>query len=90
MILLLYAATAAALLVLCHRAVQPLSRTAAMLLFVLPFCFTGRALLTGAVYAPIDLPYAAPPLAGLKAEVGIGEPHNVTLSDLYTQVIPWR
>ena len=90
MILLLYAATAATLLFVCHRSVQPISRTAAALLFLLPFCFTGRALLTNGVYAPVDLPFATAPLSGLKADVGIGDPHNVTLSDLFTQVIPWR
>src|SRR5438067_2541983 len=32
-----------------------MSRTAAIVLVLLPLCFTGRALLTGKVYAPVDL-----------------------------------
>ena len=33
-----------------------MSRRSAVVLVLLPLCFTGRALLTGKVYAPIDLP----------------------------------
>src|SRR5687768_16432799 len=90
MSLLAYALTAAALLWICHRAVLPLSRVAAALLFLLPFCFTGRALLTDAVYAPIDIPYATEPLLAMRAEYGIEGQHNGMLSDISSQMIPWR
>ena len=69
---------------------QPVSRTAAIVLVLLPLCFTGRALLTGRVYAPIDLPYMSEPLNAYAAELGVPKAHNATLSDLYCQVIPWR
>jgi len=88
--LLLYLATTIALIVAWRRFVQPVSRTAAIVLVLLPLCFTGRALLTGRVYAPIDLPYMSEPLNGYAAEFGMAKAHNATLSDLYCQIIPWR
>jgi len=67
-----------------------MSRTAAIVLILLPLCFTGRALLTGKVYAPIDLPFMSEPLNAYAAEFGVPKVHNGTLSDLYCQIIPWR
>ena len=67
-----------------------MSRTAAILLVLLPLCFTGRALLLGRVYAPIDLPFMSEPLDAYAAEFGVPKVHNGTLSDLYCQIIPWR
>ena len=60
------------------------------MLVLLPLCFTGRALITGRIYAPIDLPYMAEPLKEYAPDVGIVPIHNGTLSDLYTQIIPWQ
>jgi hypothetical protein len=88
--LLLYLVTTIAVIVAWRRFVQPLSRTAAIVLVLLPLCFTGQALLTGRVYAPIDLPYMSEPLNGYAAELGVPKAHNATLSDLYCQIIPWR
>jgi hypothetical protein len=88
--LILYAITALFVLWLCHRAVLPLSRAAVLALFFLPFCLTGLALITGRVYAPIDLTYGQPPLLGLAPEMGIDGWRNVLLSDLIAQMIPWR
>jgi hypothetical protein len=88
--LLLYLATTIAVIVAWRRFVQPVSRTAAIVLVLLPLCFTGRALLTGRVYAPIDLPYMSEPLNAYAAQFGVPKAHNGTLSDLYCQIIPWR
>ncbi|MEA2488292.1 MAG: hypothetical protein QOH21_84 [Acidobacteriota bacterium] len=88
--LLLYTLVAAALLVLVHRRVLPLSRGAALVLFAIPFAFVGKALLTGGVYGPIDHPYATVPLSWMKEAYGIGDAHNGALSDVYMQMIPWR
>lgn len=90
MALALYAVVAIALLLLSHRYVLPISRIAAVLLFLLPFAFTGYALLTSRVYGPIDMPYGSQPLNWMKEAYGIGESHNARLSDLYGQMIPWR
>ncbi len=90
MALIVYAATALALLALIHRLVRPLSRGAGLFLFFLPFVFTGWALVTNRVYAPIDRTFETPPLSALRAQYGMGEGHNPATSDVYAQFIPWR
>jgi hypothetical protein len=90
MSLLLYAVTAALLVLLVRRFVAPLSTVTALVLFLIPFCLTGRALLTDGVYAPVDLPYVTEPLARMRIPLGVPEVSNGTLSDLYAQMIPWR
>ncbi|MEA2238226.1 MAG: hypothetical protein QOC81_2950 [Thermoanaerobaculia bacterium] len=69
---------------------RPMTKTAAFILLLLPLCFTGRALLTGRVYAPIDLPYLSQPLMSFRADFGVTSPHNGILSDVYTLNIPWK
>ena len=88
--LLLYLAVTIAIVVLWHRRVQPIGAVAAIVVVLLPLCFTGRALLTGRIYAPVDLPYMSEPLGDYKADYGVGPVHNGNLSDLYCQIIPWR
>lgn len=88
--LLLYSITAAALLWLAHRFVRPLSRWAALVLFLLPFTFAGYALLTSRVMAPIDLPYQTVPLSWMKPDLGIEEVSPGFHSDVYTEFVPWR
>jgi hypothetical protein len=88
--LLLYLVTTIALIAAWRRFVQPMSRTGAIVLILLPLCFTGRALLLGRVYAPIDLPFMSEPLNAYAEEFGVPKVHNGTLSDLYCQIIPWR
>jgi hypothetical protein len=72
------------------RWVQPITLAAALVLLLLPFCFVGRALLTGRIYAPIDLPYMSEPLKAFRPDFGIDTIHNGTQTDLYEQIIPWR
>jgi hypothetical protein len=88
--LLLYVVVVAAILWAWDRYIQPVTVAAALVLFLLPFCFVGRALLTGRVYAPIDLPYMAEPFKGFRADYGVQSIHNGTMTDLYQQIIPWR
>jgi hypothetical protein len=95
--LLLYIPVSIALIALWHRYVQPVRAAAAIALVLLPLCFTGRALLTGKVYGPIDLPYMSEPLLDYADEYGVGHRdtgqakiHNGTISDLYMQMIPWQ
>lgn len=90
MISLLYAATALMLLAISHRVIRPISRTGGALLLLLPFCFTGYALITDQVYGPIDFAWATEPLLPMRAQYGVGEPHNSILSDVACQMIPWR
>ena len=95
--ILLYLPVAIALIALWHRFIQPVRAAAAIALVLLPLCFTGRALLTGRVYGPIDLPYMSEPLLDYAGEYGVGKRptgqatiHNGTISDLYMQMIPWQ
>src|SRR5216684_8582231 len=90
MTVVLYLLTAAALLFLAHACVTRLTRGAALVLLLLPLLFTGRALLTGRVYAPVELAYTTEPLNGYRAEIGAPEPRNRMLSDITFQMIPWR
>jgi hypothetical protein len=87
---LLYIAAALLLLWIAHRALMPLSRVAMLALILLPMCVTGKALLTGGVFGPVDLPYFTEPLRDMRVPLGVAKPHNGTLSDLYAQMIPWR
>ena len=91
--LILYLVTALALLALAHRFVRPLSKWAALLLFLIPFVLAGRALVANRVMAPVDLPYMTLPLNWMKEQYGIiGEASTSTNihSDVYSQFIPWR
>src|SRR5688572_3803846 len=47
-------------------------------------------MLTGRVYAPIDLPFMSEPLIDYAKDYGFDKPYNGTLSDLYAQIIPWQ
>jgi hypothetical protein len=87
MSLVLYLATTAVILALWSRFVQPVGRVAAIVLVLLPMTFTGRALITGRVYAPVDLAFAYEPLHSRVPDV---TPHDIALSDLYCQIIPWQ
>ena len=88
--LLLYLLSGSLLLWLGHRFVRPLSRTAAVLLLLIPFAFCGLALLTNRVYAPVDLPYETEPLRALKGEYGVERVSTGMHTDVYTEFIPWR
>jgi hypothetical protein len=87
---LLYVATTLTLICVWSRLVQRVRAAAALALVLLPLCFTGQALITRRVYAPIDLPYGSEPLGDYAPDHGIGRPHNAGLSDLYMQMIPWQ
>jgi hypothetical protein len=90
MTLFLYLATALGLLALAHVYITRLTRGAALVLLLLPLVFTGRALLTGRVYAPVELTYTSEPLYAHRAELGVPDPQNRMLSDIAFQMIPWR
>jgi hypothetical protein len=86
---LLYFLSAAATLALVRR-FTALSRVAAAVLLLLPLCLTGRALVTGRVYAPIDLAYHFDPLASMATHVGIERIANPLPSDVAVQFLPWN
>jgi hypothetical protein len=88
--LLLYLITAAILLGVTHVWITRLSRAAALVLLLLPLLFTGRALLTGRLYAPVELAYTTEPLSSWRAELHVPGSQNPMLSDITFQLIPWR
>ena len=85
----IYVAVAAVTLMIVRRCTA-VSRAAAVGLIALPLCFTGRAMLTGKVYAPIDIGYQYEPLASLATKVGVENVTNPMLSDVYAQFLPWN
>ncbi|HKR64921.1 MAG TPA: hypothetical protein VJZ00_14400, partial [Thermoanaerobaculia bacterium] len=87
MILILYSITA---LVLLRVFARGTSRVACAILFLIPFVFTGYALVTSRVYAPVDHPWDTVPLNWMKEQYGLTTTHNGFLSDVSTQMIPWR
>ncbi len=89
-LLAVYIGTAAASLRLAHRFVSPIRLRVALFLGLAPFLFVGKAMLTGGVYAPIDIPYQAPPLSVHSKEMGTEHTQTPLLSDVAFQEIPWR
>lgn len=88
--LTVYAATAAATLWLAHRFVTPLRLRMALVLAAAPLLFTGPALLTGGVYAGIDILYDAMPLGAHREELRVPPDRSPSLGDVVYQHIPWR
>jgi hypothetical protein len=87
--LALYLLTTALLVAAWRRWVQPISLPVAVVLVLLPFFVTGKALLTGRVHGPIDVPMMSEPLLDYAKDNGVERIHNGYLSDLYMQIIPW-
>ena len=90
MALLLYLAVTASIASLWSRRVQRISVAAAIALIAMPLVFTGKAMLTNRVYAPIDLPFTAEPLRDYAKDFGVERPHEIAISDLHCQIIPWQ
>ena len=86
----IYAVTAAALLWLAHRFVRPFRRGVALVIGLTPLLFTGRATLTGAIYAPLDIVYDAQPFQAIRGAMAIGPDRTRLLGDVVFQEIPWR
>lgn len=89
-LLAVYFATALGAVFLADRFVSRVSRRAGILLALGPFLLVGRALVTGGVHAPIDIPYLSTPLSAHAAEYGTTVVQTPMLSDVVYQEIPWR
>ncbi len=55
-----------------------------------PLLFTGEAVLTGGVYAPLEIAYQSEPLLSRSEALGIGPPRSPILGDVVSQMIPWQ
>jgi hypothetical protein len=88
--LALYLATAVGVAFVWSRFVQRVTVAAAIVLVALPLLFTGKAMFSNRVYAPVDLPFTAEPLRDYARDFGVERPHQIALSDLHCQIIPWQ
>ncbi len=88
--IVLYLAVALALLVAWHRWITPLTRGAAIVLLLLPFLFTGPALLTNRVYGGYDILFLSQPFSDYAHEYGFEKAHNGLLVDHVLQMVPWQ
>lgn len=85
---ILYLAVVAVALLWARRAVRPVGALSATVLALLPLPFTGRALLSGRVYAPLDMLFELEPWASMKeAPASI---HNLNAGDVTWQIVPWH
>jgi membrane protein YfhO len=89
MSLILYTACAAGMLLIAQR-VRPFPRAIAIALGLMPLLFTGRALVTGSVFGPLDLAYTSEPLASMAHRAGVGAVANPSISDVYAEFMPWN
>ncbi len=90
MCLTLYLFTTLVILAAWNRFVQRVSVAMSIALIALPLLFAGRAMLTGRTYAPADLSFMAEPLRDYAKDFGVATPHNIALSDLHCQILPWQ
>ncbi len=89
--LLVYLAFVAASTYATTLLIRKLSWLAILALTLLPLAFTGPALLTGRVYAPVDLPFRIEPLLSMREDVGLtDDDYSRTRYDLAFRIIPWR
>jgi hypothetical protein len=85
-----YGGTAALFLYIAHRWVLPLRLRVAFLIAAAPLLFTGRATLTGGVYAPLDILYHYEPFRSHRQDVGMTAVQTPLLSDVVFSMIPWQ
>ena len=86
---IVYFVTAIAALMIAQR-ITRFSRAAAIVILLLPLLFTARALFTGGVFGPVDLAYTYEPLASIASRAGAGPVVNPSISDVYSEFMPWN
>jgi Bacterial membrane protein YfhO len=88
--LVIYASAAAASLWLARRWIRAFSRRMALLIALAPLLFTGKAMLTGGVYAPLDILYLGEPYRSVRESAGMTTVKSPLLSDVVASMIPWQ
>jgi Bacterial membrane protein YfhO len=88
--LLLYLTVAVVTLLAWNRWVTHLSRGAGIVLILLPFLFTGPALVTNRVYGGYDILFLSQPFSDYAQENGFTTAHNGLLVDHVLQMVPWQ
>ena len=90
MTLALYLIVAGATLFVCHRWITPVSRGAVVVLLLLPFLFSGHALVRDRAYGGHDLIFLSQPFGDYAKEYGFEVGHNGLLVDQVLQMAPWQ
>ena len=86
---IVYFAASIVTLIVAQR-ITRFSRAAAIIILLLPLLFTGRALFTGGVFGPVDVAYTYEPLASVAPRAGAGAVVNPSISDVYSEFMPWN
>jgi hypothetical protein len=90
-LLAVYFGAAAGFLWLAHRFVRRLRPAVALAIAFGPFVLAGKALLTGGIWAPMDIAFHEEPFVAHRAALGIpAMPRTPNLSDISSQDLPWR
>lgn len=90
MSLLLYLIVAGVTLFAWRRWVTPISRGAALVIALLPFLFTGKALVTNRVYGGYDILFLSAPFSDYAKDYGLTTAHNGFILDHVLQMVPWQ
>lgn len=90
MALALFLAAALGTLAAAARWLRPISWGTRAALLAIALLVPGPALLLGHVFAPVDAPYTFLPLAGLPETQKPPQTSPRILSDVHTQILPWR
>jgi hypothetical protein len=88
--LLLYLVVAVVTLLAWRRWVTPIWRGAAIVIVLLPFLFTGKALVTNRVYGGYDILFLSAPFSDYAKDYGFTTAHNGFLLDHVLQMVPWQ
>jgi|RhiMetdeSRZDD1v2_1073273.scaffolds.fasta_scaffold04251_21 membrane protein YfhO len=88
--LLIYAATAALCFWLVRRWIREVRPLVAILIALAPLLFTGKATVTGGVYAPLDILYLGEPFTSIRDSTGMTTVQSPLLSDVVASMIPWQ
>jgi len=88
--LLLYLIVAGVTLFAWRRYITPISRGAAIVIVLLPFLFTGKALVTNRVYGGYDILFLSAPFSDYAKDYGFTTAHNGFLLDHVLQMVPWQ
>ncbi|MEA2337545.1 MAG: hypothetical protein QOE82_1552 [Thermoanaerobaculia bacterium] len=90
MSLLLYLIVAGVTLLAWRRWVTRVSVPHALVILLLPFLFTGKALVTNRVYGGYDILFLSAPFSDYANEYGFMKAHNGLLLDHVLQMVPWQ
>ena len=87
--LAVYAGSAALILLAARRWVLPVRPRCAVLLAAAPLLFTGKATVTGGIYAPLDILYFAEPFSSIRPAT-LTDARTPLLSDVVCSMLPWQ